>query len=56
MWGAERTVSLEGHDGCACLGVFSLAMQVIGPWPLAVMIPAGSGQEYADKSSVLVGP
>jgi len=44
--GAERMVSLEGQADLR-VWVFSPRDAGVGPWPLAVMIPAGSGQEPA---------
>ena len=52
--GAERTVSLEGQADVR-VWVFSPRDSGIGPWPLAVMIPAGSGQEYAVKAQFWLG-
>ena len=52
--GAERTVSLAGQADVR-VWVFSPRDSGIGPWPLAVMIPAGSGQEYAVKAQFWLG-
>jgi hypothetical protein len=52
--GAERTVSLPGQPDVR-VWVFSPRDAGSGPWPLAVMIPAGSGQEYAVRAQFWLG-
>ncbi|MCB1670185.1 MAG: dienelactone hydrolase family protein [Gammaproteobacteria bacterium] len=52
--GAERTVSLAG-DTEVRVWVFTPRDAGDGPWPLAMMIPAGSGQEYAVKAQFWLG-
>ena len=52
--GAERTVTLAGDTGVR-VWVFSPRDAGDGPWPLAVMIPAGSGQKYAVKAQFWLG-
>lgn len=52
--GAERTVSLEGQPDVR-VWVFTPRDSGAGPWPLAVLIPAGSGQEYAVKAQFWLG-
>lgn len=52
--GAERTVVLEGEAEVR-VWVFTPRESGTGPWPLAMMIPAGSGQEYAIKAQFWLG-
>ena len=52
--GAERTVALEAETEVR-IWVFSPRDSGVGPWPLAMMIPAGSGQEYAVKAQFWLG-
>jgi dienelactone hydrolase len=52
--GAERTVSLQGQPDVR-VWVFSPRDAGSGPWPLAVLIPAGSGQEYAVRAQFWLG-
>lgn len=52
--GAELTVTLEGETEVR-VRVFSPRDAGVGPWPLAMMIPAGSGQEYAVKAQFWLG-
>ncbi len=52
--GAERTVPIEG-EAVVRVWVFSPRDSGNGPWPLAMMIPAGSGQEYAVKAQFWLG-
>jgi len=51
---AERMVSLEGEADVR-IWVFTPREAGSGPWPLAMMIPAGSGQEYAVKAQSWLG-
>lgn len=51
---AERSVPVEGQDDVR-VWVFSPRDSGVGPWPLAVMIPAGTGQEYAVKAQFWLG-
>lgn len=52
--GAERTVALEGEEEVR-IWVFTPRESGPGPWPLAMMIPAGSGQEYATRAQFWLG-